>query len=298
MRNVPIRLGFGSYFWRISGSDFAATCMLLRTFQASTGVVKSARRRKYHPDRNLLQNAEPTSTASPGAKPHSTRETMRFRGLRKKNAESHPSVVRFLEEFARQRTEPKWGTPPEQEGEPRFFSIVRAGGRQSRIVPLASLEARLDTTRREVEMYLELFAQFGRQNNNANDQAMQAGMVVGIILAVIVCFSIPISVGAKRGHPIIGLLGSICTIPAAILLGCLGGLPVAAVFVVIILVMGDGNAPTKRRRKVEYDDYDDDEDDRPRRRKRKKRKEYDDDDDDDDDDEDDDDRPRRRREID
>jgi len=116
-----------------------------------------------------------------------------------------------------------------------------------------------------------LLAQLPR--NNGNDPAFQAGMVAGIVLAVIICATIPISVGVKRGHPIIGLIGSVFTIPAAILLGCLGGLPVAAVFVVIILVMGDGNAPRKRKRKRRADylyeeSYDDDDEDRPRRRRR------------------------------
>jgi hypothetical protein len=139
----------------------------------------------------------------------------------------------------------------------------------------------------------ELFAQFVR-NNKGNDPAFQAGVVVGIIFAAIVCAAIPIAVGVTRGHPIIGVIGGICAIPAALLLGCLGGLPVASVFVVIILVMGKETAPRRRKRKRvrEYeDDYDDDDDyDRPRTRRR--RSDYDDDE------EEDDDRPHRRRRYD
>ena len=136
-------------------------------------------------------------------------------------------------------------------------------------------------------MFLELFAQAG---GKAEVDARQAGMVVGVVLAVIICFAIPISVGVMKKHPIVGLIGSFCTIPAAILLGCLGGLPVAAVFVVIILVMGDGGTSTKRKKKrrrpvEDYDDNEEDDDDRPSRRRR-------------DDDDDDYDRPRKRRDYD
>jgi hypothetical protein len=144
-------------------------------------------------------------------------------------------------------------------------------------------------------MNLELFAQFVR-NNKGNDPAFQAGVVAGMIFAAIVCSAIPIAVGATRGHPIIGVIGGICAIPAALLLGCLGGLPVAAVFVVIILVMGKETAPRRRKRKRvreyedDYDDDDEEEDDRPRTRR--KRTDYDDDE------EEDDDRPRRRRRYD
>ncbi len=133
-------------------------------------------------------------------------------------------------------------------------------------------------------MELELFAQM-RQQGNANNQAMFAGMVIGIIIAVIVCASIPISVGFARGQPVLGLVGGVCAGGGAVILGCLLGLPVALVFVIIIFAVS-GNQSKPRYKRRNYNEYDDDYDDRPRRRKR------------DDDDDDYDDRPRRRRDND
>ncbi len=135
-------------------------------------------------------------------------------------------------------------------------------------------------------MGLELFAQPG------NNAAFQAGFVIGVILAVIICASIPISVGMKKGHPVLGVIGGIFAGGTAVLFGCLGGLPMAAVFVVIILCLGDGNQRSYGRYRNQYsDDYDDyedeEEEERPKRRKKKKREDYEDE-------EDDYDRPRRR----
>jgi hypothetical protein len=128
-------------------------------------------------------------------------------------------------------------------------------------------------------MDFDLFAQ---ANNNA---AFQAGRMVGIILAVLICASIPIAVGNSKGQPVLGVIGGILAGGAAVLLGCLGGLPMALVFVIIILVVG-GSTPKRRpSRRREYDDDDDDDDDYDRRRRRRR---------DDDDDDDDDRRPRRR----
>jgi len=130
---------------------------------------------------------------------------------------------------------------------------------------------------------MELLAQIG---GGANDQARQAGMLVGIIMAVVISASIPLAVGLSRGQPLLGVLGAICAIPAAFLLGCLGGLPVAGLFTVIIMSVSGKSTfkGNKTRRRKSVDDYDDDE--TPRRRRLDR---------DDDDDYDDDDRPRRRR---
>ena len=59
------------------------------------------------------------------------------------------------------------------------------------------------------------------------NQAFLAGAIVGIIIAVIISASIPLSLGIKRGHPVVGLIGAVCSGGAAVLLGCLGGLPTA-----------------------------------------------------------------------
>lgn len=115
-------------------------------------------------------------------------------------------------------------------------------------------------------------------------------MIIGIVIAVLISASIPLSVGFNRGQPALGIIGAICAIPAAILLGCLGGLPVAAIFTIIIMALSSNKSAGKKRRKKprpRYDDEEDDEEeeeDRPRRRRRR-----------DEDDDEEDDRPRGRR---
>lgn len=130
---------------------------------------------------------------------------------------------------------------------------------------------------------MELLAQAGR---GGNDQAYQMGVLVGIIVATIISAGIPLAVGISRGQPLLGVFGAICAVPAALLLGCLGGLPVAGLFTVIIMAIptkdSSGRKRSRRRPRYDEDDGPDDYEDRRRRR-------YDDDDDEDDD------RPRRRR---
>lgn len=137
-------------------------------------------------------------------------------------------------------------------------------------------------------MELELFAQF--KQGNANNQAFFAGMVIGIIFAVILCASIPISYGFKKGQPVLGLVGGVCAGGSAVVLGCLLGLPVALVFVLIIYAVSGNQQPRYKRRN--YDDYDDDYDDDEYDRRKRRRKR------DDDYDDDEDDRPRRKRDND
>jgi hypothetical protein len=130
-------------------------------------------------------------------------------------------------------------------------------------------------------MDLVLFAQ-------PNNAAFKAGMMVGIVFAVLICGAIPIAVGSSKGQPILGIIGALCAGGTAVLLGCLGGLPVAALFsFIIVLVSGREGTSRKRRRPRRYDYDDEDDDYRPRRRSR--RDSYDIDDDDNDD------RPIRRR---
>jgi hypothetical protein len=126
---------------------------------------------------------------------------------------------------------------------------------------------------------MELFAQF---NQNANPAAFRAGLVIGIIIAVVVCGSIPLVLGLSRGQPVIGVIGALITAVTSGLFGCLGGLPMASVFVVIVLVMGKpAKKKGKKRRRSEWED-DDDEDEREyeeydeeedRRRRRNRRDE-------------------------
>lgn len=112
-------------------------------------------------------------------------------------------------------------------------------------------------------------------------------MIIGIVIAVILSAAIPIAFGVSRGRPVLGVVGGVCAVPAAIILGCLGGLPVALLFVGIIAVVSSGDKTrTKRRKKnlrTDDDDYDDDERDSPRRSRREAHDQHDDD------------RPRRPR---
>lgn len=126
-----------------------------------------------------------------------------------------------------------------------------------------------------------LFAQF-----NPNAPGFQIGVMIGIVIAVILSAAIPIAFGVARGRPGLGVAGGACTIPAAVLLGCLGGLPVALLFVAVIAVVSSGDQKPAKRRKKKPRDFDEDEDednDRPRQARRETYDQHDDD------------RPRRLR---
>jgi hypothetical protein len=124
---------------------------------------------------------------------------------------------------------------------------------------------------------MELFAQV-----NQNSDAYKAGQVVGVIFAILLSAAIPIAYGASRGRTVLGIVGGVCAAPAALLLGCLGGLPVAFLFVGIIALSSGGETRKKRKRKPRRRDDEEDDYDRPRRSRR-------------DDEGDEDDRPSRRR---
>lgn len=120
-------------------------------------------------------------------------------------------------------------------------------------------------------MPFELFAQ-----NQTDQDAFKAGVRIVIAIAVVICAAIPVVLGYFKGQAIIGIIGGILSGVTAIFLGCLGGLPMACVFIIIIMSMGDGTTERtrkrkKRRRPIE-DDYDDDEedDDEPRPKKRRR----------------------------
>jgi hypothetical protein len=102
------------------------------------------------------------------------------------------------------------------------------------------------------------------------DPARTIGFVIGIAIAVVISGSIPITVGMRKGQPVIGVIGGLVSGAIAIPLGCLGGLPSAAFFSIIIVAVSGNQSAARRRRRRAYDyddDYDDDEYDRRRRRK-------------------------------
>jgi hypothetical protein len=81
--------------------------------------------------------------------------------------------------------------------------------------------------------------------------AYEMGAVVGITIAVIVCGAIPLTCGAARGHPIVGIIGALCTVPAASFMGCLGGLPVAFFWTIIIKLLPKPNRPLLSQAEIE-----------------------------------------------
>jgi len=115
-----------------------------------------------------------------------------------------------------------------------------------------------------------LWAQFAPGNKPA-----PAFLIIGILIAVAICGAIPIVVGYVCQKIPLGVIGGVCSGGTAILLGCLGGLPMAFLFSVGIIIW-TCTSQERRRSPVELD-YDDDYD-KPRRRRRRRR--YDESDDD------------------
>jgi hypothetical protein len=81
--------------------------------------------------------------------------------------------------------------------------------------------------------------------------AWELGAVVGLTIAVVVCGAIPLTTGASRGHPIMGIIGALCTVPASAFLGCLGGLPVAFFFTILISLLPKPNKPLLSQSEIE-----------------------------------------------
>jgi hypothetical protein len=108
-----------------------------------------------------------------------------------------------------------------------------------------------------------LWAQFQPRN-----KPEAIGFVIGIIIAVVISGAIPIIVGFVCQKIPLGLIGGVVSGGTAILLGCLGGLPMALLFSVGIIIW-TCTSHDRRRSPVELD-YDDDYD-RPRRRRRRPR---------------------------
>jgi len=83
---------------------------------------------------------------------------------------------------------------------------------------------------------MELFAVGLRPDTNSD--AFKTGWMLGTMAAMTICGAIPLVQGLKSGHPILGTMGGLITAGASFLLGCVGGLPIAFVFTVIIRAMG------------------------------------------------------------
>lgn len=71
----------------------------------------------------------------------------------------------------------------------------------------------------------------------AYSMAFELGAIVGISIAVVICCGIPLTTGITRGHVALGIIGALIVLPITATLGCIGGLPVACVFSLIISVV-------------------------------------------------------------
>jgi hypothetical protein len=99
-----------------------------------------------------------------------------------------------------------------------------------------------------------LFAQlkYFQQMSPAEKTGFIIGGMIGTTIAVVVCGAIVIMVGASKGHVTLGIIGALLTVPAAAFLGCLGGLPVAAVMCFIIKILPTPkNQPLLSRAEIE-----------------------------------------------
>jgi hypothetical protein len=93
---------------------------------------------------------------------------------------------------------------------------------------------------------MELFANW-LQPNTPSD-SYKTGVMLGIMAAMVICGLIPLVVGLKSGHPIVGTIGAFATGGVSFFLGCIGGLPVAFVFSVLIRAMGSPPVDEERLR--------------------------------------------------
>jgi len=74
---------------------------------------------------------------------------------------------------------------------------------------------------------------------------------MGLTIAVIVCTALPLTTGMQKGHVGLGIIGALITLPAAALLGCLGGLPVAVICSIIIQVIPSFERPLLSQAEIE-----------------------------------------------
>lgn len=81
--------------------------------------------------------------------------------------------------------------------------------------------------------------------------AFEMGAIVGITIAVVICCAIPLTTGIGKGHVTLGIIGALITLPVAALLGCFGGLPVAAGLAVLINLIPKAERPLLSQSEIE-----------------------------------------------
>ena len=85
----------------------------------------------------------------------------------------------------------------------------------------------------------------------AASTSLGLGAIIWIVLGV-ACAAIPLVTGVARGHIALGIIGAIFTIPlAAIGFGCLGSLPVAIFFMILISVIPVPQKPLLSQEEIE-----------------------------------------------
>jgi len=67
----------------------------------------------------------------------------------------------------------------------------------------------------------------------------------------VICCAIPLTTGIGKGHVTLGIVGALITLPVAALLGCFGGLPVAAGLAVLINLIPKVERPLLSQAEIE-----------------------------------------------
>jgi hypothetical protein len=87
----------------------------------------------------------------------------------------------------------------------------------------------------------------------ASNLAFDLGMIAGITFAVCLCCAIPLTTGIAKGHVVLGIIGALITLPVAALLGCIGGLPVAAGLAALIQLVPKLERPLLSQSEIEQE---------------------------------------------
>src|SRR5262249_31100685 len=103
--------------------------------------------------------------------------------------------------------------------------------------------------RRETAM--PLVANFSAVPPLAFSTVFEVGALLGVTIAVVVSAAIPLTTGVTKGHVALGIVFGMITVPIAALFGCIGGLPAACIFSVIISLIPKANKPLLSHAEVE-----------------------------------------------
>jgi MFS family permease len=76
-----------------------------------------------------------------------------------------------------------------------------------------------------------------------DDSAYTFGLLVGAIFSGVICGLWPLSAGAKKGLPVIGIIGFAACVVSGFVLGCILALPTALFFRLLISVFPSPEPP-------------------------------------------------------